>query len=197
MGSATVASLVSDKEILDTKEYWAALQTEEKLRVLCFKERSIVDRAHSIQQALYHNELMCYQKGIHFLNKAGKAVISMGLQMFRFRWPGGVEEGLGPPEALAATLEFVDGSEGMFNYIERQLGSLFAGGRPPLGSRENWSVVLEPAPHSWNEYERRVLRLVEWALLAGARQRKEQENNVGVLTSLSPDGNDQALIASK
>jgi hypothetical protein len=69
---------------------------------------------------------------------------------------------------LAATREFVE-SEDIFDYLEKQLGGLFNGGRPPPAGRSNWVCAFDPEPHSWYEYERRVLRLVEWTLLYNAR----------------------------
>jgi len=170
--SVCSAFSVDHEDVAYVKQYWSALSENERLALLSFKDRAIVDRAYAVQQALYQNELICYRSGIHFLNKDGTPVISMGLQMFRIKWPGGANEGPGAPEALAATREFVH-MEDIFAYITQQMGELF-GARPPAGGREDWAVAaLEPAPHSWNEYERRVLRLIEWALLAGARRKKE------------------------
>jgi hypothetical protein len=157
------------------KRHWRALTVEERLLSLRFSDRALVDKTFGIQQVLYHNELVCYHSGIHFLDTAGTAVISMGLRMFRFRWPGEEEGGAhaekaaaakqqgAPPEALAATRDFVE-SKDFFEYIEGQLRSPLMHNRPVL-RQDMWPTILEPAPNSWDDYERRVLRLVELALV--------------------------------
>jgi hypothetical protein len=172
---------VTDVDLEPLKHHWWGLSCEARLQALRFTNDGLVQRAWTIQETLYNSELACYQCGIvSQYDETGRPLVSNGLGHFTFEWPAkpalgsatstGDQDELATagelasckPEALVATRQFVEGVD-VFAYIEQQLGGILVGGVPFLHRKDVASTFDTPA-HSWTEYERQILRLVEVAL---------------------------------
>lgn len=154
------------------KTHWAAMDSDARLRTLRFTDPSLVERAFTTQQMLHSSEMAVHSHGLFLqFNEAGESVISTGLRHFKFDYPAvDVSEDcaasnclVAVPDALFATHELVD-REDFFEYLDQQLGGFLVGGK--TASKQGSSVsAFEPAPHTWTQYERQILRLVEVSLL--------------------------------
>jgi hypothetical protein len=193
--ASTVSTAVVDVDLEPLKHHWWGLSCEARLKALRFTNHGLVQRAWTIKEALYNSELACYQCGIVSQHdQAGQPLVSNGLRHFAFEWPAkpelcsartaGEQGELATvrdptpckPEALVATREFVEGVD-VFAYIEQQLGGFLVRGVPFL-HRKDLTSTFDSPPHSWTEYERQILKLVEVALF--------QVQNEACLTSVAP-----------
>jgi hypothetical protein len=156
------------KHSIDAAEalrHWGALSLEARQELLCFRERSIVDTAFRIQEALKKFEQDCMSKGITFRNHEGQTVLSLGLASFGFSPEATGQAGQPAPEIFFAHGPLMGKDEQHFiEYMEYRLGGFLTGCRPVI-RQDQWTNLFEPAPNSWVEFESQALRLVEQAIL--------------------------------
>jgi hypothetical protein len=191
---AREASITSLADLDFLKRLWWNHSIEARLQVLRFTNQALVQQAWAIQEALYNSELACYHAGIvSQYDEAGQPLVSNGLRHFTFEWSSKDQSAATEPSqalaaskrrspnALVSTREFIEQVD-IFTYIEQQLGGFLVKGVPSL-YRKDLASAFEVPPHSWTEYERQILRLVEAALF---RMHEEEVTSVqGVVASSS------------
>lgn len=161
-------------EAVSVKQHWSSLRAAEKLAILRFQDRELIDKIYETQQSLYEADLECYI--VHGLRGQEKARLKAGSQFFDVE---GVLDGSGNlcPRAFVAQREFVE-MEDMFEFLEERLERPFLEGVPHL-EQQDWISLLEPQPSSWLDFVRVSLRLVELAL-------RKHHQDVSVIDATPP-----------
>lgn len=166
--TAAGATGLASAEVDAVRRHWCGLTLEEKIAVLHFQDRALVEKLHAIQQMLRYSELMCYVCGVSTRDAVRKNV-PYGLDSFEFECQGISGGGMGLL-GFKATQKFAE-SEDMLEHIEQQLGGFLAdSSRAALWQTpSDWVQLFDPSPNSWSEFLSQVLRLVELALLRAYR----------------------------
>lgn len=140
--------------------FWDALDNGEKLRLMRFDDRVLVERVARVQQDLSNSDLMCYQLGLRGQDSARQ----VGMDQFALE----CEATTYRPVVFYAKPEFVERGD-LFDYIKERLGRAFLQERP-VRPRKDWPAVLEPCANSWRSFMDQVFELVELAILQAYRE---------------------------
>jgi len=145
------------EEVRACRSFWEALDASARNSVLRFTDARLVGKIIEAQQELLCADLRCYAFGIR-----GQDAVNERTEMgqFAIETTEGSSDG---SDVFFAKADFAKRAD-LFEYLERQLRSPFLKGRPQL-HRCDWHVLFEALPKSWPEFLRRVLALVELAIL--------------------------------
>jgi len=137
--------------------FWDELDAPSRCSALRFTDARLVSRIIQAQQELLRADLRCYAFGIR-----GQDAVSERSEMgqFAIESTGVASDG---SEVFFAKSEFAERAD-VFEYLEQQLRTPFLKGRQQL-RRCDWHVLFETLPKTWPEFLRRVLALVELAIL--------------------------------
>mmetsp|Transcript_4495 Transcript_4495/g.8161 ORF Transcript_4495/g.8161 Transcript_4495/m.8161 type:complete len:463 (+) Transcript_4495:97-1485(+) len=176
------------------RQFWESLEVEEQLRVLRFEDLKLARRLYTLRTELLRSNLACYQCGIFDRTLRGQASMALLLDAFEFDLAG-----VNEPTAFITKLIFVE-RDNFFDLIEEELGGLLADGRPAL-RRSQWADLFDVTPSSWQDFLRRVLQLIELALLDAYQQHKQHEQELVSLDmpqslSKSEDAGEEHILAA-
>jgi len=167
MHGRTVQRISRPKGILQLEEtracrsFWYQLDASAQSSALRFTDARLVRKIIEAQQELLCADLRCYAFGIR-----GQDAVSERSEMGQFAIESteGASDG---SEVFCAKAEFAERAD-IFEYLEQQLRTPFLKGRQQL-HRCDWHVLFETLPKSWPEFLRRVLTLVELAIVDAMR----------------------------
>jgi len=155
------ASHVQDLDAEVVRRFWEELDTDAKLEVLRFDDRSMVQRLHSVMKTLCRSELW---SSSWINNVSASSEPPERLKGFQFEAPAETDclgQTMGPV-AFVATEDFVANTQ-MFADMRDALGSPLLEGRPVL-QRRDWATILDKSPSSWQGLQCQALQLVELAI---------------------------------
>jgi len=149
--------LLQSEEARTCRSFWEELDAPARSSALRFTDARLVERIIQAQQELLRADLRCYVFGIR-----GQDAVSERSEMghFAIESAEGASDG---SEVFFAKAEFAERAD-LFDYLEKQLRTPFLKGRQQL-RRCDWHMLFEALPKSWPEFLRRVLALVELAIL--------------------------------
>lgn len=139
------------------RSFWKELDASARSSALRFTDARLVGKIIEAQQELLCADLRCYAFGIR-----GQDAVSERSEMgqFAIERTEGASDG---SDVFFAKAEFAERAD-IFEYLRQQLRTPFLEGRHRL-HRCDWHVLFETLPKSWPDFLRRVLGLVELAIL--------------------------------
>lgn len=163
-------SLVS-VDVDAVKCFWDGLCDDEKLRVLRFDDRGVVERVGCVQHDLCSSDLLCYKLGIRGQNAVRQEV---GMGQFNMECD---DSDYNTPVVFYAKPELAERAD-LFGYLEERLGGSFLKKRPAL-QRKDWPLVFETGANSWRCFMQQVLELVELAIYEAFQKSLLPEKETG------------------
>eukprot|EP00933_Yihiella_yeosuensis_P084205 TRINITY_DN98619_c0_g1_i1.p1 TRINITY_DN98619_c0_g1~~TRINITY_DN98619_c0_g1_i1.p1 ORF type:complete len:399 (-),score=98.30 TRINITY_DN98619_c0_g1_i1:205-1317(-) len=166
---ALPASEVDAKAV---KNFWRALSVDVRVEVLSFDDPTLLQRLHRHMHSLVRADLWSHMNGLSSgsASSSDDASGPIGrLKGFELELPAERDclGNLRDPIAFTATDELVTNKR-LFEDLEQQLGSCILDGRPVL-QRQDWPIVFDSVPSSWEEFQQQVYRLVELAIFHAHR----------------------------
>jgi len=145
-------------EAATVKQYWSTLAIDEKVAILRFQDRALVNELYDIQQSLYSADVECFIHGFH-----GQEQVRLKTGIQHFDVEGILDKNRRLcPKAFIAHRTLIE-MDNMFDFFEERLGRPFLQDVPNLAEGQ-WASLLKPQPSSWLDFMRVCIQLVELVL---------------------------------